>query len=86
MEQFLRALERVEGESALRRKQLDGPPLSTRIRDSWRTGRFWFDYAARKSFEVDAIYWAALHDGGAGVDWLDGRARAERSTHLHRQR
>jgi hypothetical protein len=77
MEQFLRALERVEEESALRRKQPTGPPLSTRMRDSWRTGRFWFDYAARKSFEVDAVYWAALHDGGAGVELLDDKARAE---------
>jgi hypothetical protein len=30
-----------------------------------------------KSFDVDAIYWAALHDGGAGVELLDDKARAE---------
>ena len=77
MEQFLRALERVEEKSALKRKQPSGPRLSTRMRDSWRTGRFWFDYAARKSFEVDAVYWAALHNGGAGVELLDDKARAE---------
>ncbi|KAI9745903.1 MAG: hypothetical protein M1818_000584 [Claussenomyces sp. TS43310] len=75
--QFLRALERVEEESALRRKQPCGPPLSTRMRDPWKTRRFWFDYAARKSFEVDAVYWAALHDGGASSDLLDDEARAE---------
>jgi hypothetical protein len=77
MEQFLRALERVEKETALGCKQPCGPSLSTRMRDSWRTGRFWFDYAARKSFDVDAIYWAALHDGSAGVELLDDKARAE---------
>jgi hypothetical protein len=77
LEQFLRALERVEEESALRRKQPSGPPLSTRMRDSRRTGRFWFDYAARKSFEVDAVYWAALHDDGAGVGLLEVKACAE---------
>jgi hypothetical protein len=77
MEQFLRALERVEKESALGSKQPSGPPLSTRMRDSWRTGRFWFDYSARKSFDVDVIYWAVLHDGGAGVEVLDDKARAE---------
>lgn len=47
------------------------------MRESWRTGRFWFNYAARKSFEVDAVYWAALHDDGTGVELLDDKARAE---------
>ncbi|KAJ6103736.1 hypothetical protein N7486_003958 [Penicillium sp. IBT 16267x] len=77
MEQFLRALERVEIEMALEVKQPGGPSLSTRMRDSCRTGRFWFDYAARKSFNVDTIYWAALHNDGAGVELLDDKARAE---------
>ncbi|KAH7317227.1 hypothetical protein BKA65DRAFT_515597 [Rhexocercosporidium sp. MPI-PUGE-AT-0058] len=76
MEQFLRALERMEEESAFK-KRPSGPSLSTRMRDPWRTGRFWFNYAARKSFEVDVIYWAALHDDGAGVELLDDKARAE---------
>jgi hypothetical protein len=76
MEQFLRALERVEKESASR-KQSSGPALSNRMRDSWKTGRFWFDYAARKSFEVDAVYWAALHDGDADVELLDCKMRAD---------
>lgn len=77
IEQFLRSLERVEIEIALEVKQPGGPSLSTRMRDSWRTGRFWFDYAARKSFEVDIVYWATLHKDGAGVEWLDDKARAE---------
>lgn len=77
MEQFLRSLERVEVEMALKSKPPDGPSLSTRMRDSWRTGRFWFDYAARKSFDVDTIYWAALHNDGSGVELLDGKTRAE---------
>jgi hypothetical protein len=77
MEQFLRALERVEIEMALEVKQPGGPSLSTRMRDSWRTRRFWFDYAARMSFEVDIIYWAALHKDGAGVELLDDKVRAE---------
>ncbi|TPX14886.1 uncharacterized protein E0L32_004995 [Thyridium curvatum] len=77
MEQFLRALELVEGMSVPGGEQLTKPRLSTRMRDSWRSGRFWFDYAARKSFELDAIYWAALHDGGTGIELLDDEARAE---------
>ncbi|OQE38048.1 hypothetical protein PENCOP_c009G06016 [Penicillium coprophilum] len=72
MEQFLRALERVEDESKSECKQ-PGPSLSTRMRDS---GQFWFNYAARKSFDADSIYWAALHDG-AGVESLDDKTRAE---------
>ncbi|KAJ5172682.1 hypothetical protein N7492_005275 [Penicillium capsulatum] len=82
MEQFLRALEQVESERALEVKQAAGPSLSTRMRDSWRTGRFWFDYAARKSFNVDAIYWAALHTDGAGVEMLDDEVRAEMAPFL----
>ena len=77
MEQFLRALERVEAKSGSREKQAGGPRLSTRMRDSWRTGRFWFDYGIRKSFDVDAVYWAALHDGSDGINSLDNEARAE---------
>ncbi|CAG8036535.1 unnamed protein product [Penicillium olsonii] len=77
MEQFLRALERVEIEMASEVKRPDVSSLSARMCDSWRTGRFWFDYAARKSFDVDTIYWAALHNDGAGVELLDDKARAE---------
>ncbi|KND86545.1 hypothetical protein TOPH_08818 [Tolypocladium ophioglossoides CBS 100239] len=77
MEQFLRAMEQVENVSAFTSKQPTGPRLSIRMRDSWKTRRFWFDYAARKSFEMDAVYWAALHDGGDGVELLDEKARAE---------
>ena len=77
MEQFLRALERVEAKSGSRGKQLGGPCLSTRMRDSWTTGRFWFDYGIRKSFDVDAVYWAALHDSSASVESLNDESRAE---------
>ena len=47
------------------------------MRDSWRNRRFWFDYGIRKSFDVDAVYWAALHDGSASVESLDDETRAE---------
>jgi hypothetical protein len=47
MEQFLQALELVEGTSVAGGQQLTEPRLSTPMRDSWRSGRFWFDYAAR---------------------------------------
>ncbi|KAF9776110.1 hypothetical protein IL306_005753, partial [Fusarium sp. DS 682] len=77
MEQFLQALELVEDKSISGEQQLTQLRLSTRMRDSWRSGRFWFDYAARKGFELDAVYWAALHNGGIGVELLDDKARGE---------
>jgi hypothetical protein len=46
----------VEIQMASEVEQPGQPSLSSRMRDSWRTGRFWFDYAARKSFDVDTIY------------------------------
>ncbi|KFA53782.1 hypothetical protein S40293_01715 [Stachybotrys chartarum IBT 40293] len=77
MEQFLQALELVEGTQVSEGKQPTEPSLSTRMRDSWRSGRFWFDYAARKSFDIDVVYWAALHDEGTGIELLDDEARSE---------
>jgi hypothetical protein len=62
LERFLRALERVEARS---------PPselrLSTEMRESWRSGRFRFDYGIRKSMDVDEIYWGSLHREGDEV-------------------
>jgi hypothetical protein len=44
------------------------------MRDSWTTGRFWFDYGIRKSFDIDAVYWAALKNGD---DVLNKKIREE---------
>ncbi|KUL81894.1 hypothetical protein ZTR_09526 [Talaromyces verruculosus] len=77
LSQFLRVLEEVEQETAIECNTSNRPPLSTRMRDSWETGRFWFDYAARKSYDVDIIYWTALHDGGTSTDLLDDKTRSE---------
>lgn len=77
MEQFLRALERMEAKSASTRGQSKELPLSAQMRESWKTRRFWFNYAARKSLDVDAVYWNVLHEDGAGVEMLDEETRAE---------
>ncbi|EEU37264.1 uncharacterized protein NECHADRAFT_37089 [Fusarium vanettenii 77-13-4] len=77
MKQFLQALELVEETSVPGGQKLTEPRLSARMLESWRSGRFWFDYAARKSFELDAIYWTALHDGDTGAELLDDESRAE---------
>ncbi|SPQ27083.1 c40af038-2292-4be3-a2f3-cb5a643b4e80 [Thermothielavioides terrestris] len=72
LEQFLRVMERVEAQQP----GLD-PPLSARMRESWESKRFWFNYASRRCLDLDAVYWAALHDpsDGDGLALLDAEAR-----------
>jgi hypothetical protein len=36
--------------------------LSVYMRESWATGRFWLNYAARKSWAFDTIYWKYLDE------------------------
>jgi hypothetical protein len=68
LEQFIRALERVEA------RLPPTEPISTKMRESWTSGRFWFDYGIRKSLDVDGIYWSALHREGDDV--LDGEQQS----------
>ncbi|PBP19675.1 Phosphotransferase [Diplocarpon rosae] len=42
-------------------------PLSTYMRESWETGRFWLSYAARNSWAFDALFWAFLDERFFGV-------------------
>lgn len=81
MEQFLRALERVEEKSAAGGDERPEKELrlSTRMRDSWKTGRFWFNYAARTCLDMDDIYWHTLHNQGDGDGFglLDIATQAE---------
>jgi len=37
-------------------------PLSTYMRQSWETGRFWLSYGARKSWAFDMAYWKFLDE------------------------
>ncbi|KAL1847371.1 hypothetical protein VTK73DRAFT_10376 [Phialemonium thermophilum] len=64
MEQFLRAVERAETESPA----VEGQRLSARMRESWDTGRFWFNSAIRSSLDIDTIYWSVFHDREVGID------------------
>lgn len=74
MTRYVPRMERVEA-----RTNPDGSQsnllLSDRMRDPWATRRFWFDYGIRKSFDIDAVYWAALHKDGDDV--LDEEMRDE---------
>ncbi|KAH8595133.1 phosphotransferase [Bisporella sp. PMI_857] len=45
--------------------------LSTYMRESWETGRFWLNYGARKSWAFDNVYWRYLDErffGDRGTD------------------
>jgi hypothetical protein len=55
LEQFLRAMERVEA-----RLPPLKPNLSSQMQQSLKSGQLWFDYGIRKSLDVDDIYWSAL--------------------------
>jgi hypothetical protein len=74
MQQFLRAMERREevakekGEDTKQNSALPGPKLSTLMREAWDSGRFWFNIAARKTMDVDVIYWGLLHEQNYGKD------------------
>ncbi|KAF5566752.1 phosphotransferase family [Fusarium phyllophilum] len=56
LETWLSAMEGAEKEAG------SGLRLSTYMRESWATGRFWLNYAARKSWSFDAIYWKYLDE------------------------
>ncbi|KAF2812623.1 uncharacterized protein BDZ99DRAFT_518443 [Mytilinidion resinicola] len=73
LEQFLQAMERAERA----REGSDGEkPLSCLMRESWATKRFWFNYAARKPFDVEVLFGSCLKEGSAGVESLDEEGRA----------
>lgn len=70
----MRAIERAEARSEPG-GTLNGKPLSSLMRESWDTRRFWFDYAIRKPFDVDDVFYTHLNEGDAGVESLDKIAR-----------
>ncbi|CAG8975005.1 hypothetical protein HYALB_00012137 [Hymenoscyphus albidus] len=80
LSQFLSALEKVEENPDSQRQHAGSLPLSQQMCESWESGRFWFDYGMRKSFDIDAVYWEAMnarYDDNAGVEVLDEKARRE---------
>ncbi|KAI1850410.1 hypothetical protein JX266_004268 [Neoarthrinium moseri] len=54
---WLSAMEEVEKDASLGCLR-----LSAYMRQSWETGRFWLNYAARKSWAFDTIYWQYLDE------------------------
>ncbi|KAH8645405.1 hypothetical protein BX600DRAFT_478086 [Xylariales sp. PMI_506] len=62
---------------------LDGLPLSAHMRESWETGRFWLNYAARKSWAFDAVFWTFLDERFFGPRDLEVSDKDLWKTRLH---
>ena len=60
---WLRAIKKAEESIETKSK---GFTLSTYMRESWETGRFWLNYPARKSCAFDTIFWKYLDKGFFG--------------------
>lgn len=73
LEIFLKMLEEEEKEPAQPKKasiteklakvnlqDSDTRPLSVRMRESWETGDFWINYAARKPYAFDPAFWKQI--------------------------
>ncbi|KAI9163455.1 Phosphotransferase [Paramyrothecium foliicola] len=58
LEVWLKAMEEQENSATFP----DGVLLSAHMRESWETGRFWLNYAARKSWAFDAVFWNFLDE------------------------
>ncbi len=58
---------------------------SARMRDSWDSGRFWFNLASRNSVDVDQIYWQILHKEGLGEAMLVTATFAGKEEFLERK-
>ncbi|KAK2030657.1 hypothetical protein LX32DRAFT_716649 [Colletotrichum zoysiae] len=82
-EQFIRAMERAEAKAPLATKETN---LSARMRDSWDSGRFWFNIASRGSFDISEIYWEMLHKDGLGESLLDSEILREKEAFLQRKK
>lgn len=82
LEQFLRALEHEEVRTGVIHDQKQC--LSSLMRNSWNGGNFWFNMAARNSFDMDAVFYAYLNStvfgGKAGPHLLSEDVRQELRT------
>ncbi|KAK8016901.1 hypothetical protein PG993_015090 [Apiospora rasikravindrae] len=93
--QYIRAMERAEAASPSPPPKPTGVgkegrprllPLSARVRESWDSGRFWFNLATRSCRDADDIYWRFLHRDGRGVSILDEATLGIREDYLRRKK
>jgi hypothetical protein len=83
-EQFIRAVERVEAKASAS-PGVGEQQLSSHMRESWDSGRFFFNLATRCSFDVDDFYWHTLHREGMGEAMLDSATLSEKEAFLERK-
>jgi hypothetical protein len=60
---WLSAMKKAEGSMKLQSLPFE---LSVYMKESWDTGRFWLNYAARKSWAFDTIFWKYLDESFFG--------------------
>lgn len=53
-----------------------GTSVSRRVLESWRTNRFWFDFAMRKPIDAEVIFDNCLNEEGRRLESLDEDTRA----------
>lgn len=61
MKIWLSAMQKAEAAAESKERCME-VPLSTYMRESWETGRFWLSCAARKSWAFDALFWKFLNE------------------------
>jgi len=60
LDTFIRVLQSREKSAIDRGTLKEQNLLSTRMQESWESGQFWIDYAARRSWAFDAIFWTYI--------------------------
>lgn len=78
LQSWLLALEKAEQEASP-----DSLLLSAYMRESWATGRFWLNYAARRSWAFDTIYWKYMDERFFGERDKDVPAEEVWKTRVH---
>lgn len=66
LETWILAMKKAEEDTKLN-GGIAGVPLSTYMRESWETGRFWLTYVARKSWAFETIFWKYLDERFFGL-------------------
>ncbi|KAG4429131.1 hypothetical protein IFR05_015385 [Cadophora sp. M221] len=61
LETWISAMKKAEKDTKLN-GGIAGVSLSTYMRESWETGRFWLTYAARNSWAFETIFWRYLDE------------------------
>jgi hypothetical protein len=69
---FLRVLEKQEQDAIHRGILKEDQILSIRMKESWESGAFWINYAARRSWAFDAIFWKWLDSKFFGTNQGNG--------------